>query len=205
MKNETIKINGSEYAPRVIFDNGGGVIVQLPGFAHYYDDGESAAVDVIDYIKDNDTSDWDGNEEETAQIDPSCDDMRNGGYMTWAIGDDIDEDDREWGNNTDEFFMAISPVNADLDDDDKTNQAQNLLNEMRDEDHSPVNPMVRINLATGKMGVESDLNAYGCREVNMGDSGDFAGWIDPDLTYDKSELLSMYDMVFDAAKNKIDE
>lgn len=93
---------------RVIFDNGGGITVQLKSWAHYYQDGTKAAEDVAIWIlKGKDASGWEGHEPEALACDPSLDEIRNGGYRIWTIGDD-NADVREWGRNTEEFFAELS-------------------------------------------------------------------------------------------------
>lgn len=46
----------------IVFDNGGGVTIQSPGFAHYYDDAAQAARDVRAYLDSESTDDWDGDD-----------------------------------------------------------------------------------------------------------------------------------------------
>lgn len=90
---------------RVVFDNGGGVTLQLRGWAHHYDDARWAAQDVAAWIKSHDTSDWEGHEPEALVCDPTYDEIRNGGYRVWTVGDDpIDEG---WAN-ADDFFAALA-------------------------------------------------------------------------------------------------
>lgn len=92
---------------RVIFDNGGGITVQLGDWAHWYNDPKQAAEDVSEYVKNPNTDDWDGHEDDAAELDPSHDDIRNGGYRIWMVGDDTNQDYREsWGNASD-FFTAL--------------------------------------------------------------------------------------------------
>ena len=98
---------------RVIFDNGGGITVQLLGWAHYYNDERQAAEDVAIWLKTRDTSEWDGHEDSALSFDPSYEDKRNGGYRVWNIHQAPfnKEHDGEfpidsWGN-TAIFFSAL--------------------------------------------------------------------------------------------------
>lgn len=72
--------------PRLIFDNGGGITLQLPGFAHYYDDAEQCAEDIKAWVEDGDTDGWDGNEEESV-FEPTTDEISNGGYHVVSLSD----------------------------------------------------------------------------------------------------------------------
>jgi hypothetical protein len=115
----------------IIFDNGGGITIQNtddPYYIHYYDDATQAAQDIIDLNNGGDTAEWDGNEyedymstqrqaaeeygddpddvpDDAALIDPSYDDIHNGGYRVFTLGkimdavDDPGGDDHiSWGN-----------------------------------------------------------------------------------------------------------
>ena len=66
----------------VLFDDGGGIIVQCDGFVHSYDDPAHAAGDVAGLLANDDPSDWDGNEPEFRVADDQDrrDAIRNGGY-----------------------------------------------------------------------------------------------------------------------------
>lgn len=90
---------------RVIFDNGGGVTVQLLDWAHYYQDAKQAARDVAAWLKSHNTSDWEGHEPEALACDPTLGEIRNGGYRVWTVGDNpVDEG---WGN-ADDFFAELA-------------------------------------------------------------------------------------------------
>lgn len=102
-----------EQDERVIFDNGGGVTVQIHGWAHYYQDEAQAAADVAEWLKTKSTSGWDGHDVGALACDPSNEDTRNGGYRTWEIhqapfGDEFDGEFPidSWGNTSD-FFGAL--------------------------------------------------------------------------------------------------
>ena len=47
----------------IIFDNGGGVTLQLGDYAHHYGSGTDAAEDYLEYQDTRDTSGWDGHED----------------------------------------------------------------------------------------------------------------------------------------------
>jgi len=53
----------------LIFDNGGGLTLQLNNtYAHWYQNMNQAAEDLKAYIKDKNTEYWDGNEEESMEL-----------------------------------------------------------------------------------------------------------------------------------------
>ena len=90
----------NEHDPRIIFDNGGGITLQLPGYAHHYDAGsvEQCADDLAEWISDEDTSGWDGNEED-AVFEPTADQISSGGYRVEIVEDFISLIyDMSWGN-----------------------------------------------------------------------------------------------------------
>jgi hypothetical protein len=94
----------------VIFDNGGGVTLQLGSWAHWYNAAEmaQAARDLMVYEASGDTSDWEGHEPEAAELDPTYDQIRNGGYRVYHTADDIKAaaQDTSWGNIRD-FAAAL--------------------------------------------------------------------------------------------------
>ena len=97
----------------VIFDNGGGITLQLGTWAHWYDNPAQAAEDYDAYIADRDTTGWDGHEEEAAALVPTYDEMRNGGYRVYR-GDEVEkeiaaEDPDNWGNIVD-FCAGVSKI-----------------------------------------------------------------------------------------------
>lgn len=101
---------------RVIFDNGGGAAIQLPGYAHYYSGYtgamEQAAHAVVEYMRTGNTDGWDGNEEDAATFDPSAQDVQNGGYIMYDIGDIISGYvDAGWGNNVADFLAEFTKLN----------------------------------------------------------------------------------------------
>lgn len=72
---------------KVIFDNGGGVTLQLgTDYAHYYASPTQAAEDYALFHKNGNTDGWEGNEKES-KFEPTIDKMSNGGYKV------CDEDD----------------------------------------------------------------------------------------------------------------
>lgn len=88
--------------PRIIFDNGGWVTLQLPEFAHAYDDAGQCANDLKDWIEDENTDDWEGNEED-AVFEPTENELDNGGYVVKSLdeftGMSLDDLLNEgWGN-----------------------------------------------------------------------------------------------------------
>jgi len=93
---------------RIVLDNAGGATLIIPGiYQHHYTYGEQAGEDALAYTETESTCDWDGNElcrcespdfddrvdcgtcggEE--QLDPSDDDIRNGGYRVCHDATDL--------------------------------------------------------------------------------------------------------------------
>lgn len=92
--------------------------MQLPGFAHYYSssaDIRQAAKDYADYQASGSTAGWDGSEQEAMDLEPTDDEIRNGGYMVmseddiaeWVAKWDETEDDTSW-KNADCFISALA-------------------------------------------------------------------------------------------------
>lgn len=97
--------------PRIIFDNGGGITLQLTDYAHHYTDVEQCADDLADWVKNEDTSEWDGNEEE-AVFEPTTDQISNGGYRVETVEDFMslplcEVRDMSWGNIRD-LYAALT-------------------------------------------------------------------------------------------------
>ena len=101
---------------KVMFDNGGGVHMQLchgkSKYKHSYDDGIRAAEDYCQFLKDQDTSYWDGHDEELDIYSSNC---PNGGHIINNQDDIIklvneyckDEDMDFFGRNQREFITKI--------------------------------------------------------------------------------------------------
>ena len=94
----------------IIFDNGGGITVQLPDFAHWYNDPTQAARDIADYLSDGTTDGWEGHEDDAeddaAELDPTTEQILNGGYRVYALVDIVKmakdtERESSWGNIND--------------------------------------------------------------------------------------------------------
>ena len=102
----------------VIFDNGGGVTLQLPGYSHHYASGELAAVDYAAYLRDTDTTGWDGGDDDGSEnLDPTDAEIRNGGYRVWntsdfadAYGDTDFESEESWNNVIDFVYHTSENV-----------------------------------------------------------------------------------------------
>lgn len=75
---------------KIILDNGGGITLQMGEWAHYYQDGASAAEDLAAWLANPDTSDWEGHEEEAASLEPTQDEIRNGGYRVIRLDRGVD-------------------------------------------------------------------------------------------------------------------
>ena len=90
--------NPTNVSATVIFDNGGGITVQLinsnPGtadWAHYYNgEPEQALGDVRDALVEGDFSGFDGDEPDAHDCVPTHEQIRNGGYRVEKF-DSLDE------------------------------------------------------------------------------------------------------------------
>ena len=103
---------------RVIFDNTGGITVHLDGWSRCYLDAKVAAEDVQTYLETRNTTWWDDHEPEALALDPTIEEINNGGYRVWDIGDThiqfhtgnpmvpIAEAIQGW-HNMEEFFKAL--------------------------------------------------------------------------------------------------
>jgi hypothetical protein len=86
---------------RIIFDNGGGITLQLGDeFAHFYQDAAQAAEDLKSFLEDPDTSDWEGHEEEAMDCEPTDEEIRNGGYRVYRDVEDL-QPNSGWRNEED--------------------------------------------------------------------------------------------------------
>ena len=109
-KREINKMNTKELSTVVIFDNGGGTTLQLGGYAHYYEDAEDAAEDWCIYQSGADTSDWDGHEDYSAALDPTEDEISNGGYLVMDTSDveaDVEAPNQTSWANRDDFIAGV--------------------------------------------------------------------------------------------------
>src|SRR6478609_5855193 len=101
---------------RVVFDSGGGITLQLPGFAHFYSGNpQQAAEDFRAYSLTHSTAGWDGHEPESEELNPTPEEIRNGGYRVMELSDVImavhgeDEAGRSqyWGRAQLDFVNAL--------------------------------------------------------------------------------------------------
>ncbi len=97
---------------KIVFDNGGGTTLILASgeFAHHYSDAAQAAQDYSIYMRDGNVDGWEGHEAELAELDPSYDEIRNGGYRVFEPSDveeAIHSDEDEPWNNIREFVAAV--------------------------------------------------------------------------------------------------
>jgi hypothetical protein len=98
--------------PRIIFDNGGGITLQLPGFAHHYLSPEQCAEDLNVWIEDEDTSDWEGNEED-AVFEPTANHISNGGYHIETVEEFVSLplcEVRDMGRNVKELYVELAKL-----------------------------------------------------------------------------------------------
>lgn len=70
---------------RAIFDNGGGLTLQLgDNFGHYYPHNmRQAAEDYKTYLRDGNTDGWEGDEDYSRGFDPEYDQICNGGCKVY--------------------------------------------------------------------------------------------------------------------------
>jgi len=99
------------FEPRVIFDNAGGITLQLPGFAHTYHDVDQAACDIKEWILRPDVSDWEGHELK-AGFDPTETEIANGGYRIFSISDLVKIKEHAWSN----VYEVITSLQDKLSD-----------------------------------------------------------------------------------------
>jgi len=97
---------------RLIFDNGGGLTLQLPNFAHYYDYMDQAAEDIANYINIGTTEGWEGHEEEAAEFDPTYDEIGCRVYTIEEIVEECKKEDSTGWANIDMFCIALSKLIA---------------------------------------------------------------------------------------------
>jgi uncharacterized protein YbcV (DUF1398 family) len=93
---------------RVMFDNAGGISVDLGGFKFFYLSPKQAAADYNEFIKNGNTDDWEGSDESIIIYDGTD---KNGGHKT-VNREEIDElvngrDDYYWGFNEQYFIEEL--------------------------------------------------------------------------------------------------
>jgi hypothetical protein len=79
---------------RIILDNAGGITLQINNWAHYYNGCESQLADDLKaWTYTRDTSDWDGHDDDALDLEPTQDELQNGGYRIIELyGDDTLEE-----------------------------------------------------------------------------------------------------------------
>jgi hypothetical protein len=86
----------------IILDNGGGITLQINGEYQVTTNDHNHAAQMIKDAQapDCDMSDWEGNEiEENGLLEPSCDEIRNGGYRVYDLAEFMaTEAEDVWGN-----------------------------------------------------------------------------------------------------------
>jgi hypothetical protein len=97
---------------QIIFDNGGGVILRLPQYSHYYSYAPDAAEDFITYITDETVDGWEGNEEQLKDFEPS--DVEKDGYRVYTISQIVDlikskKENTGW-TNIDMFCTTLAKI-----------------------------------------------------------------------------------------------
>lgn len=86
----------------IICDNGGGFTVQLPEWAHYYEGNSfhftQAAEDIMAFFEHGNTHTWEGHEEDAMDLNPTDEQIRNGGYLVFYGIDELLSAESCWGN-----------------------------------------------------------------------------------------------------------
>lgn len=83
-------------ATRIILDSGGGIILQLGDWAHDYGGfiiaaiAKRAANDIREWLRSGTTDGWQGHEANALAVNPTSDEIRNGGYRVIYIDRDSD-------------------------------------------------------------------------------------------------------------------
>jgi len=101
---------------KAIFDNGGGITLQLGTFAHHYATGAAAAIDWTASSFFETTDDWEGHDEDAMTLDPSYDDEHNGGYLVCTeddINTMISSTDEMFGSNVQAFIEALQGAHSE--------------------------------------------------------------------------------------------
>ena len=75
----------------IIIDNGGGITLQMGAFAHVYEDAKQAADDIAAWLSNQDTSDYEGHDAEAAALEPTDEEIRNGGYRVIRLDAETDK------------------------------------------------------------------------------------------------------------------
>lgn len=98
----------------IILDNGGGITLQVKQgryrYQHYYDQPKQAARDLIMALAGSQVRDWDGNEADQGWLEPSQDQISNGGYHIYTPLQLLDTPaDDVWGAAGREMAEALDP------------------------------------------------------------------------------------------------
>jgi hypothetical protein len=106
-----------------IFDNGGGTTLQITDgagneFAAYFSDPRSAAENYGIAAHDQSVAGWDGHDPESMALDPSYDEIQNGGYRVYDASDVAEErggEESSW-NNIRGFLAALDALATEAPD-----------------------------------------------------------------------------------------
>jgi hypothetical protein len=99
-----------ENSYEIIFDNGGGAMLQTPEYCHHYSDMKHLANDVKALLDGDDPEDWDGDEPENFVDDESYRrHAENGGLK--CVTDWEDARDSGWRNES-EFLCEMTRIMA---------------------------------------------------------------------------------------------
>ena len=94
----------------LVFDNGGGLAMQIGEYKHHYSDMRQAVEDLITAVEDDfDATAWEGNEEDLV-VEEDYEMERNGGIKVISRDDlvkALDQEDYGWCN-VEEFVNVLS-------------------------------------------------------------------------------------------------
>lgn len=106
---------------RIILDNGGGITLQLGAWAHSYEGSDNASIakqaarDIREWLTSGTTRRWEGHDADALAIEPTSDEIRNGGYRVITIDRESDTaaslaDEVRWGAMGDAVGDALAPA-----------------------------------------------------------------------------------------------
>jgi hypothetical protein len=72
---------------QLILDNGGGVTLQLGMWSHHYQDESQVITDLQEWFRTGSTDGWEGHEDDALSLDPTDEEIRNGGYRIFNLDD----------------------------------------------------------------------------------------------------------------------
>lgn len=84
---------------KIICDNGGGITLQVgSSYQHCYNDAAQAAEDIGVALSGGNPSGWEGNEAADGWLEPSSEQIRNGGYKVFSLESLRADTEPSWTN-----------------------------------------------------------------------------------------------------------